>query len=68
MRNVSENEEQQYKLMGIIEKALHDVISVEGKISKVQKYGNSVVIKFENGNIYKQPLITKNGFKKIITD
>jgi hypothetical protein len=42
-----------------VQKALDEIISVEGEIEKTFKYGNCLVIKFKNGNTYKQPLINK---------
>lgn len=53
------NEKHLYKLIQIIEKSLTDVVCVHGEIYKVSKVGNSVVVYFKDGNVYKQPLVTK---------
>ncbi len=53
------NETHLYELMQQIEKSLQDVIIVHGQIKKVSKIGNSVAIFFNDGTIYKQPLVSK---------
>ncbi len=37
---------------------IYEIINIEGAINKVFKIGNSIIIQFENGKIYKQPLIS----------
>lgn len=54
-----DNENHLYELMQQIEKALQDVIVVHGQIKNVSKIGNSVSIFFNDGTIYKQPLVSK---------
>lgn len=54
------NEKYLYELMQAIEKSINDIILVHGQIHKVQKFGNAVAIYFTDGNVYKQPLITKD--------
>ena len=46
--------------MQAIEKSINDIVLVHGQIHKVQKFGNAVAIYFTDGNVYKQPLITKD--------
>jgi hypothetical protein len=41
-----------------VEKYLKDTVSIHGEILRVSKIGNSIVIYFKDGNVYKQPLIT----------
>lgn len=48
-----------YELMQQIEKSLNDIILVHGQIKKVSKIGNSMTIWFTDGNVYKQPLVSK---------
>ena len=38
---------------------LMNIIDVEGKIYSVSTYGNTIIIKFENGNSYEQKLVSK---------
>lgn len=54
-----DNEKYFYELMQQIENSLSDIISVHGQIKKVSKIGNSMIIWFNDGNIYKQPLVSK---------
>lgn len=49
----------QYEILAEVTKAFAKVISVEGKIKKIYNYGHQITIKFENGNTYRQELITK---------
>lgn len=54
-----ENEKEINVIMQIIKESLNDVVSVHGQIHKVQVFGNAIAIYFKDGNVYKQPLITK---------
>lgn len=54
-----DNEKHIYELMQQIEKSLNDIILVHGQIKKVSKIGNSMTIWFTDGNVYKQPLVSK---------
>lgn len=54
-----DNEKHIYELIQQIEKSLQEVISVHGQIKNVSKIGNSIAIFFNDGNIYKQPLASK---------
>jgi len=61
-----DNEKHLYKLMQIIETALHNVIIVHGKIKNVSKIGNSAVITFEDKTVYKQPLVSKETSRAVM--
>lgn len=47
-------------IMEIIKESINDVVSVHGEIHKVQVFGNALAIYFKDGNVYKQPFITKD--------
>jgi hypothetical protein len=42
---------------------LMHTVEIEGEIDKIIPFGNSVIIKFKNGNSYKQPLVGKETSK-----
>lgn len=42
-----------------VKMAIEEVVKVEGKIMSYTSVGNSVYIRFANGNSYKQSLISK---------
>ncbi len=52
-------------IMGYIEEALDNVVEVHGQITKVVKQGNSVIIVFVDGAVYKQPLVTRESVKAV---
>ena len=47
------------ELINQIKQSLNDIILVHGQIKKVSKIGNSMVIWFADGNVYKQSLVSK---------
>lgn len=52
--------EHESEIIQILNDAFLKIVKREGKIKKVSVLGNSIVIWFSNGNIYKQPLISKD--------
>ena len=47
---------------------LMHTVEIEGEIEKIIPYGNSVIIKFKNGNTYRQELISKIDSQKVTLD
>ncbi len=56
-----DNQKHYSELMLMIKNPLDEVISVEGQIKSVGKFGHCAMITFENGKVYKQPLISLYG-------
>lgn len=54
-------------LTDILQK-IGDVVMVEGDTEKIVLYGNSLIIKFKNGNTYRQEFISKVNLPKATLD
>jgi hypothetical protein len=42
----------------LINDKISEVMSVEGSVKRFFKAGNSIIIQFDNGKLYKQPLVS----------
>lgn len=43
----------------MVKNAIEDIVKIEGEIRSMNTYGHSVFIKFDNGKVYQQPLISE---------